>query len=68
MNPLVSLTGRAGLFSLELAIRHDLGVAIGAHFAAVSRARQRLELLAWPVMLPVVTELESIRHSQRQKR
>ncbi len=53
-------SGVAGFLPLQLAIRHDPGVAIRTDFTPVRGARQRFELLAWPVVLTVITELEGI--------
>ena len=53
----------AGLFPLLFSVSHDLGVAVRADFAPMRAARQRLELLARPIVLPVVTEFERSRYA-----
>src|SRR5687768_12132688 len=58
-----TLLGDSGLLTLLLAVGHDLRVAVRADLPPVRAAGQRLELLARPVVLPVVTELQGGRYA-----
>ena len=55
--------GSARFFSLLFAVGHDLRIAVGADLTSVRAARERLELLARPVVLTVVTEFEGSRYA-----